>query len=95
MINRLTNIVIILWWKMFITFGYKRDSKPIPEGQYCYAPDNEKNKKENSLFNKGKIYYVKSCTYYKKITNSWYGCGYLGIITDDFLFTDQCKIMEK
>ena len=37
-------------------------------------------------------YYVIPCKYYKTLGKRWNGCKYLGIITDDFVFDDQCKM---
>ena len=58
--------------------------------QYCYTPDYEKNKIAESF-----TYYVIPCKYYKTLGKRWNGCKYLGIITDDFVFDDQCKMCGK
>jgi len=84
------NLIGLFWSKVLLYFGHKYDEDVIPYGQYCYKPDDEKNK------NYGKdgkfIYYTKSCKYYKVINKKWNGCKYYGIITDDSIFDDRCKI---
>ena len=82
------NIINILWWKLAITLGTKRSILPIPKGMYCYAPDIEKNNKRKN----NNIYYKKPCKYYKTLGRRYNGCSYLGIITTDSIFDDQCKI---
>ena len=77
----------MLWSKIVLFFGYKYDKSQIPEGQYCYIPDIEKNKKAEKW-----TYYIIPCKYYKTLGKHWNGCKYLGIITDDFVFDDQCKM---
>lgn len=87
------NLVNMLWWKLLILFGVRRSALPIPEGMYCYAPDNEKNcANEDSINNHGGTYYIKPCKYYKTLGRRFNGCSYLGIITDDCVFDDQCKM---
>ena len=81
------NLISLLFAKVLIFFGYKYDNSVIPEGLYCYVPDDEKNSKKYSG-----TYYIKPCRYYKRIDKRWCGCKYLGVITDDFFFRDQCKI---
>lgn len=80
-----------MWSKFMLFFGVKKDATKIPEGPYCYAPDYEKNAKEN--FNSG-IYYTKPCPYYKSM-GRYNGCSFLGHITDDCVFDDQCKICSE
>jgi len=82
------NLVNILWWKLLILFGVKRSTSPIPEGMYCYAPDVEKNEANQDRL----TYYIKPCKYYKTLGRRYNGCSYLGIITDDMVFDDQCKM---
>jgi hypothetical protein len=38
------NLLLILKDKLFLFFNKTHDVKAIPEGQYCYVPDFEKNK---------------------------------------------------
>jgi len=80
--------IIQLYWRLLHLFGINTDTEPIPDSVYCYVPDTEKNKRENDVMH----YYIKPCKYYKSFGNEYNGCKYLGIITDDFLFDDQCKI---
>lgn len=62
--------------------------EPIPEGTpYCYLPDEDKNN-ERELG----TFYIKPCKYYKHLGGDLNGCGYLGIVTDDSVFDDQCKM---
>lgn len=85
------NLANMLWWKLLFLFGVRRSALPIPNGMYCYAPDNEKNAKATSF----KYYYIKPCKYYKTLGRRFNGCSYLGIITDDFVFDDQCKMCSE
>ena len=83
------NWVIMVWsiFRKMINKSY--DSSLIPKGMYCYAPDIEKNqcRKEDDY-----CYYTKPCPYYKTLGKEYNGCMYLGIITDDIIFDDQCKM---
>jgi hypothetical protein len=82
------NLINVLWWKFLFLFGVKRSASPIPIGMYCYTPDIEKNEKRENF----STYYIKPCKYYKKLGREYNGCSYLGIITDDMTFDDQCKM---
>ena len=84
------NFISLVWSKIIIFFGYKYNESVIPKGIYCYSPDDEKNKKRG----KGDkwVYYIKPCPYYKTISKRYNGCKYYGIITDDMVFDDQCKM---
>lgn len=84
------NFVSIMFSKFLFLFGFKHDSSVIPEGPYCYSPDDGKNKNPESPF----TYYTIPCKYYKTLGRKYNGCKYLGIITDDFLFDDQCKMCD-
>jgi hypothetical protein len=84
----------LLWSKVRIYFGHEYDKSVIPRGMYCYAPDFEKNSelKDGCFDEDGKFhYYIKPCPHYKWINDRYRGCKYLGMITDDFIFADQCK----
>jgi len=61
----------------------------IPEGPYCYEPDDEKNANNSSS-----TYYVKPCKYYRILGKQFNGCQYYGEITDDFVFGDKCKMCD-
>ena len=82
------NLVNMLWWKLLFLFGVRRSALPIPEGMYCYSPDIEKNKAKKDF----STYYINPCKYYKNLGRRYNGCSYLGIITDDMTFDDQCKM---
>lgn len=84
------NLANMLWWKLLFLFGVRRSALPIPYGMYCYAPDIEKSeaRKETEPY----VYYIKPCKYYKTLGRMFNGCSYLGIITDDCVFDDQCKM---
>lgn len=84
------NLTSMLYSKLLLLFGVRHSTSVIPEGQYCYTPDYEKNKIAESC-----TYYVIPCKYYKTLGKRWNGCKYLGIITDDFVFDDQCKMCGK
>lgn len=90
------NRINLLWWKLLFIFGIRRSTSPIPVGMYCYATDDEKNyANDDSLNNHGGVYYIKPCKYYKNLGRRFNGCSYLGIITDDIVFDDQCKICSE
>lgn len=83
------NYISIIIAKVKLFFGYEYDKAKIPNGLYCYSPDMEKNKnkQENDY-----SYYIIPCPYYKTLGKYNNGCKYLGCITNDFIFGDQCKI---
>lgn len=85
------NWINSVYWMFAIRLGKERSTKPIPEGPYCYVPDAEKNKTARSNGEYG-VYYIKPCEYYKSLNREFNACTYLGIITDDTIFDDQCKI---
>lgn len=87
----IANLFEMLWSKICIAFGKKYDSSVIPEGVYCYKIDTERNEREKRFFG----YHIIPCNYYKTLGNGWNGCKYLGYITDDFVFDDQCKMCDK
>lgn len=84
------NLASMLYSKLLLLFGVRHSTSVIPVGPYCYTPDYEKNKIAESF-----TYYVIPCKYYKTFGKRWNGCKYLGIITDDFIFDDQCKMCDK
>ena len=87
--NNFPDILEMVWAKIIVFFGYKYDKSKIPFGtHYCYLPDDEKNEQAKSFSN----YYKKPCPYFKYISTYYRGCKYLGIITDDPVFSDQCKM---
>lgn len=89
------NSLKLLWYyaetryvKLLRIFGVRRSTLLIPKGMYCYTPDIEKNEAIKSCT----TYYIKPCKYYKTFWGRYNGCSYLGVITDDPTFDDQCKI---
>ena len=80
----------MLWSVILHFLGRRYDSSVIPEGPYCYSPDVEKNAKKENW-----VYYVIPCPYYKTLSYRWNGCKYLGGITDDSVFNDQCKMCDE
>lgn len=81
------NLISVLYSKLLLLLGHKYSATVIPHGAYCYTPDIEKNKTREFS-----VYYIIPCKYYKTIGERWNGCKYLGLITDDFIFADQCKL---
>ncbi len=79
----------MFWSKLLIILGYKYNENVIPKGEYCYEIDDERNKVKDSS-----ILYIKPCPYYKSLGNNLNGCKFLGVITDDIIFGDQCKICD-
>ena len=55
-------MIKILLSKILLFFGFKFNTEPIPEGSYCYKPDDEKNSTETSF-----IYNIRPCKYYVDI----------------------------
>lgn len=86
------NLLSIIYSKTIVKFGYKYDKSIIPDGPYCYLPDFEKNENKDENDHK---YYIKTCQYYKWINSEWRGCKYLGMITDDDVFADKCKMCNE
>jgi hypothetical protein len=82
----------MIWAKIYLFFGGKYFVSVIPIGKYCYAPDVAKNKYEILTFGFLHTYWVVPCPYYKTLGRRWNGCQYCGVITDDMVFDDQCKI---
>lgn len=74
--------VVRRWLKM-----KRPDASCIPEGYYCYTPDDEKNTKKYTG-----VYWVIPCKYYKSLGKCLNACTFCGRITDDFIFDDQCKM---
>ena len=80
------NIITILISKVRLKFGFSFDETKIPEGLYCYSPKKFPSKETNW------VYEITPCKYFKPITKSYNGCQFLGVITEDPFFDDQCKI---
>lgn len=84
------NYISVLYSIVIKFLGYEYDSKVIPTGFYCYEPDETKDPMK-TICEEG-VYYIKPCPYYKSLGYGRNGCKYLGIITDDIVFDDQCKL---
>lgn len=80
MFKKLKNLLSIYYSIIRRFLGYKYPINVIPEGLYCYTWIEE-------------IYVI--CPYFKRIDENYVGCKYLGIISDDLIFNDQCKICNK
>lgn len=78
------NIFNVLWSLIKTKLGYKYSKEEIPDGPYCY---------KLLSVNKGKCK-IKKCTYYKTLPKGYNACKFLGVVTDDFIFDDQCKICD-
>lgn len=71
-------------------FGVRRNVSAIPDGQYCYIIDKERNEKE-PIKNGG--YWIKPCRYYRGTKKTGgVACIYVGFYGFDFCLYDQCKI---
>jgi len=86
------NIVFILFRKLLRVFDIRQDTTIIPKGLYCYEPDIRKNELKDRS---DTTYYVKPCKYYRKLGKEYNGCSYLGVITNDVVFGDQCKLCDE
>ena len=73
------NFVSVVYSKLLLLFGISHTPSVIPKGEYCYGI----NLKEGAVIR---------CPYYKPLGKERNGCKYLGVITDDFIFEDKCKI---
>ena len=71
-------LLSILVGKIKYLLDIKQDTSVIPEGFYCYYSTCGLN--------------TKLCPYYKQFNEEYNGCAYLGIITDNILLWDMCKI---
>jgi hypothetical protein len=80
----------MLYSKLLLLFGVIHSNSVIPFGQYCYTPNHEKNKASKTF-----AYHIIPCKYYKTLGKKLNGCKYLGIITNDFIFDDQCKMCNE
>ncbi len=88
--------LILLWYfvevlfaKVMLRFGVKKDSSVIPEGVYCYSFDKEKNAKEPL---KGG-FWIEQCKYFRSTKNgTGIACTYCGFYGFDFCLYDRCKI---
>ena len=87
--NRFIKLLQCIFFVIVIKLGFKRKSKNIPNGPYCYLPDIEKNKSKSK---DDRSYYITTCPYYKWISKQLRGCTFVGYLGFDSIFPDQCKI---
>lgn len=76
--------IFAYWIKFRMLLGYKPSAEPIPKGPYCYTP--------KSVDFKTGVYHINPCPYYMTINKRWNACNFLGEVTDDMVFDDQCKM---
>ena len=76
------NFVSVVYSKLLLFFGTSHSPSVIPKGEYCYGI----NLKEGAVIR---------CPYYKPLGKELNGCKYLGVITDDSIFDDMCKICNE
>ena len=72
----------VVYSKLLLFFGLSHSPSVIPNGEYCYGI----NLKQGVIIR---------CPYYKPLGKELNGCKYLGIITDDSIFDDMCKICDE
>ena len=90
---QIKNTIIMVWYWLLAKVGYKLSTDPIPDDTYyCYVPDVERNEVSRKFFGEKGVYYTKPCPYYIPLGKEYTGCAFLGVITDDMIFGDQCKI---
>jgi hypothetical protein len=82
------NILNVLWSLIRTKLGHKYSEEEIPAGSYCY-----KAVESPSVINNW-VYKTKKCTYYKTLPKGYNACKFLGVVTDDLTFDDQCKICD-
>jgi hypothetical protein len=87
------NYISVIWGVILKWLHIKRDESVIPEGEYCYTPNYEKNTFK-TLTEEG-VYYIKPCKYFKCLLGDYHACIFIGCITNNFLLADQCKICGK
>lgn len=80
------NILSVIYNIIRTSLGHKYSEEEIPEGPYCY-----KAVEAPCVGNKW-VYKTKKCTYYKTLPKGYNSCNFMGVITDDLTFDDQCKI---
>lgn len=90
------NIFRLIWFyieiifvKIILFLGIKRNKSIIPKGHYCYTPIEFPSEKNNG------IYKIKPCKYYRSVTKYIKSCTYEGYIGYDMCLWDQCKICNE
>ena len=82
----LQNCLVMFWSILKVRLGFRYPKDPIPTGLYCYRMVEVPSRTNN--YN-GKYTH---CPYYVHLGGSTNGCKYVGRITGDPSFDDQCKI---
>ena len=85
---RIKNFSSVIYWRFLLLFGIKQSSEYIPDGHYCYSLERLPEAQVGII----QQYKYHQCKYYKPIGKHLNGCAYLGVITNDIIFDDQCKI---
>ena len=85
---QIKNTFIMVWYWLVAKVGYELSTDPIPENTYY----NEKNLDADGNRNNDGTYHTKPCKYFTPLGSEYTGCAFLGIITDDMTFGDQCKM---
>jgi hypothetical protein len=97
------NIINSIFGLIRIKLGIKYSEDKIPHGPYCYKLNRSSDgklilppvtKRCKSIVYAGISIRIEPCIYYKTLPNDYNSCKFLGIITDDYIFGDQCKICE-
>jgi len=82
------NWIEMLWAWLIVKLGYRYDESKVPKDTpYCYSIDWEKREAMND-----DVLYTNCCPYYSFLSENIRGCKLCGVIADDFLLWDQCKI---
>jgi hypothetical protein len=89
------NILNSIFGVIRIKLGIKYSEDKIPHGPYCYKINRDSDGKIISPPISSEITIkIEPCVYYKTLPNDYNSCKFLGIITDDYIFGDQCKICD-
>jgi hypothetical protein len=89
------NILNSIFGVIRIKLGIKYSEDKIPHGPYCYKLNRVSDGKLIlPPINSGIGIRIEPCIYYKTLPNDYNSCKFLGIITDDYIFGDQCKICD-
>jgi hypothetical protein len=93
-INEIKVYIEVYWYRLlYKLFKYELSTDGIPKDTpYCYLPDIERNENARKNGEYG-VYYTKPCTHYRYLKGQLRGgCVYTGIVGDDLLLGDQCKV---
>jgi hypothetical protein len=88
------NIINSIFGLIRIKLGIKYSEDKIPHGPYCYKLNRSSDGKLILPPVNAGIGFIEPCIYYKTLPNDYNSCKFLGIITDDYIFGDQCKICD-